>query len=223
MGMTGAGKSSLISSVLSWSGTIRRAVSRRQLYTVTDRLPIYEKNIWSDLKSGANLEDKENGTDMSVLHFAASKLPDAVSLLSASASAIVATAWNNANNKAIIRSQHQVIESTINSGSRLPTMNPSLTGFVLAVSTYSIAIVVYSQRRRGDRWQDQAILFALSTSTLLGLGLGYDLQTTILSIVSWAVIAALVLSSVSHEIVRRVGTNNVDPDDAEERLFEVKL
>ena len=117
-GTTGAGKSSLISSMLSWSGTIRRAVSRRQLYTVTDRLPIYEKKSGSDLEPGANLEDKENGTDMSVLHLAASKFPDAVSLLSASASAIVATAWNSANNTAIIGSQHQVIETIISSGVR---------------------------------------------------------------------------------------------------------
>ena len=102
-------------------------------------------------------------------------------------------------------------------------MDPSLTEFVLAVSAYSTAVVVYSQRRRGDRWQDQAILFALSTSTLLGLGLGYDLQTTILSIVSWAVIAALVLSSISHEIARRASGNNTDPNDTEEGFLEVKL
>jgi len=102
-------------------------------------------------------------------------------------------------------------------------MDPSLTEFVLAVSAYSTAVVVYSQRRRGDRWQDQAILFALSTSTLLGLGLGHDFQTTILSIVSWAVIAALVLSSISHEIARRTSGNNADSDDTEEGSLEVKL
>ncbi|CAD0110811.1 unnamed protein product, partial [Aureobasidium uvarum] len=63
-------------------------------------------------------------------------------------------------------------------------------------------------RRRGDRWQDHIILLALSTSSLSGLGLGYDMQTTVLGIVSWVVIAALMLSSVSHGIARRFGYCN---------------
>jgi len=117
-GLPGAGKTVLSSRTLSLSGTIRRALPGKQLYTMTDRLPIYEKKIWFNLEPGADLEDKENGTDMSVLHLATSKLPDAVSLLSASASAIVATAWNNANNQAIIRSQHQVIETVTSNGVR---------------------------------------------------------------------------------------------------------
>jgi len=83
-----------------------------------DQLPIHEKRVWSDLEHGAYLEEKESRTGMSVLQLAASKLPDAASLLLASASAIVATSWNNANNKAIIRSQHRVIENVTSNGVR---------------------------------------------------------------------------------------------------------
>jgi hypothetical protein len=97
-------------------------------------------------------------------------------------------------------------------------MNPSLTEFVLAISAYSIAVVVYSQRHRGDHWQDQIILFALSTSTLMGLGLGYDLQTAVLDIMSWAVIAALILSSVGHSIARLASKSNVDQYNHEKEL-----
>lgn len=82
-------------------------------------------------------------------------------------------------------------------------LNPSLTVFVLAVCTYSITVTLYAQHFREDYWQDHIISFALLTSTICGLDLGYDLQTTILSIVSWAVIAALLFSSATHKVVRR--------------------
>lgn len=82
-------------------------------------------------------------------------------------------------------------------------LNPNLAEFALAVCAYSVAVTAYAQQCRENSWQDQIILLALLTSIFAGLWLGYDLQTVVLSIMSWAVIAALILSSASHELVRR--------------------
>jgi cyclophilin family peptidyl-prolyl cis-trans isomerase len=219
-GDSGTGRTLFSSSALSWWNTVRRAASRGQLHMMTDRLPIHEEKAWFDLEHDADLGDKESRPGKTALLHAASKGHESMMFfLLSSTSAAVSTSWNNANNKAAGWSGHRIIKAGIrgNIQNRLPMMNPSLTEFVLAISAYSIAVVVYSQRHRRNHWQDHIVLFAISTSTLSGLGLGYDLQTTVLSIVSWAVMVALLVSSIGHEVARLASKSNVDPYDEKGR------
>ena len=113
------GRTICSSSGLSWSDTIQRDVIGRQLHAITDQLPSHNKNVWFDLENGTNLGGKESRTGMSALHRAASKGHDlAVFVLLSSASATVATSWNNANNKNLVRSEHRVVETGRHTGVR---------------------------------------------------------------------------------------------------------
>jgi hypothetical protein len=98
--------STILSSI--WSDTI--VASERQRHMMTDQLPIYEKKAWFDLEHGVNLGDRESQTGTGDEKIAASRsyYEALMFLLLSSASATVATLWNDANNKTIVRSGHRV-------------------------------------------------------------------------------------------------------------------
>jgi hypothetical protein len=80
-----------------------------------------------------------------------------------------------------------------------------LAEFVISMITYAAAVVIYAQRRCDDRWQGRILSTALLGSTILGISLGYDLQTTILGIVTWVMLVVLTLSTIVHELLSIFG------------------
>ena len=76
---------------------------------------------------------------------------------------------------------------------------PRIAEFMLALVAYSVSTVVYAQRHHGGHWQGCVLSTMLIGSIITGIGLGYDLQTTILDIASWVAIAVLILSTATQQ------------------------
>ncbi|KAG9942229.1 hypothetical protein KCU85_g9294, partial [Aureobasidium melanogenum] len=200
MGSQGAGRTMLIPSMLRTLNPGQMSASEKQSSKTTDRLLSYEKHSWHD--SNASMRDEDTRPSARIWEAARATSKASTFLMLAAASATVSTSWNNANNSAIIKSRPPATDTELCKRLCLPALNPNLAEFALAVCAYSIAVTAYAHQCRENFWQDQIILLALLTSISAGLWLGYDLQTLVLSIMSWAVIAALILSSASHELVR---------------------
>lgn len=130
-------------------------------------------------------------------------------LLTAPVSAAVLFSWNSLNNNVFEGSERPVSctciisrENVANDNQLLLfTMEPNLAEFVLSMITYATTVVIYARGRCSDRWQGRILSTAILGSTMLGISLGYDLQTTILGIVTWIVVVVLILSAIAHELL----------------------
>lgn len=102
-GSPGFGRTILVPSMLPMLNTGRTSASRNQSTRTTNQLLSCEKHASHDMNVSMRDEDIQSSTSIWEVARATSKAP--TFFLLASASATVATSWNNANNSAIIKSR----------------------------------------------------------------------------------------------------------------------
>jgi len=77
----------------------------------------------------------------------------------------------------------------------------SLTGPV-SCAAYTAAATTFYHRHRNDCYQDHFLLFGMACGIFLGLGIGQNLQGTVLSVMPCLISLSLALSSVMHRVMR---------------------
>lgn len=77
----------------------------------------------------------------------------------------------------------------------------SLVGPV-SCAAYTAAATTFYHRHRNDRYQDHFLLFGMACGIFLGLGIGQNLQGTVLSVMPCLISLSLALSSAMHRVMR---------------------
>lgn len=77
----------------------------------------------------------------------------------------------------------------------------SLAGPV-SCAAFTTAATAFYHRHRNDRYQDHFLLFGMACGIFLGLGIGQNLQGTVLSVMPCLISLSLALSSAMHRVMR---------------------
>ena len=77
----------------------------------------------------------------------------------------------------------------------------SLAGPASCAAFTAVATTFY-HHHRNDRYQDHFLLFGMACGIFLGLGIGQNLQGTVLSVMPCLISLSLVLSSAMHRVMQ---------------------